>query len=83
VVVNCITKVKRSIVPPPPTNTPLQQISSISSHEKGEKIPKVCYFFKKGTKSAISMFPKFFKHLFSYEIEAQLEVSLGKNFINK
>ena len=30
---------------------------------------------------AISRFSKFFKHPFLYEIEAQLEVSLGKNFI--
>ena len=51
--------------------------------EKAKKSQNLSVFQKKGTKFAISKYSKFFKHSFLHEIEAQLEVSLGKKIHKK
>ena len=48
-------------------------------NRKGEKMPKICQFFKtRALKLQYLRLQNFFKHSFLYEIGAQLELSLGK-----
>ena len=48
------------------------------NRKRRQNAQNLSFFQKKGTQFAISRFSKFFKHSFLYEMEAQLEVGLGK-----